>query len=90
MEPIVINLKKPIDHGQGSVTQLVFSREPILDDFFELPPSGWSNGEFAHVISRLTDQPLPVIKRLSVPDYQEAFKVVQSFLAAGQGTGSES
>ena len=90
MEPIVITLKKPIEHGQGTVDRLVFEREPVAGDFFDLPPVGWSSGDYAALISRLTGQPLPVIKRLSVADFRAALQAVQSFLTDGQATGSES
>ena len=89
-EPVTIELKKPIEHGQGQVERLVFNREPVAGDFFDLQPSGWTAGDYGLVISRLTDQPLPVIKRLSVPDFRAAMLRVEAFLSAGQETGSES
>lgn len=86
-EPIkTIPLKYPVEHGQETITELVFMRRPKAKDFKGLPLQlGFD--EIIKILGRLTAQPPSVIDELDTADLMEAVEVVTDFLPSGQTTG---
>ena len=86
--PVTVTLKKPIQHGSKEITELVFEREVQAADLFDINiTAGLTGRDFANVIARITGQPLPVISRLSGPDFSRCVELVNNFLFDGPETG---
>ena len=86
--PHTVVLKKPVRHGSQEVTELVFSREMVAEDIFDVDLARMTPRDFAQVIARLTNQPRPIIGQLSIPDFNKAMDTVNGFLLDGQETGA--
>jgi len=86
-EPIkTIPLEYPVEHGQETITELVFMRRPKAKDFKGLPMQlGFD--ELMTILGRLTGQPPSVIGEIDTTDLMNAVEVVTDFLPSGQTTG---
>ena len=85
--PHTLKLGSPIEHGSQTITELVFGRKLLAGDLFDLSPNKWTNGDYATIIGRLTDQPRPLLARLDPVDFAEAMLVVEDFLSSTRTTG---
>jgi hypothetical protein len=85
--PHTMALKYPIPFGKDEqITELVFERRLIAEDMMQLPVQGQVLGDTFKLISKMTRQPMSVIKKLDAEDIMEAGKVVNSFLPSGPET----
>ena len=86
-ETKVVKLKEPIEFGSQTITELAF-RRPKAKDFRQFP--GTPNmGDILDLAGRLCGQPKAVIDELDVVDMTEVARVVEGFIPAGRGTGTE-
>lgn len=85
--PYTMKLQYPIPFGKDeTITELEFKRRLIAEDMFNLPVQGQVLGDTFKLISKMTCQPMSVIKKLDAVDIMEAGKVVNSFLPSGPET----
>ena len=84
--PIVITLKRPVQHGADDVREIVFNRPMIAKDMYDLPLVSMKHGDIIQLVSRLSGLPRPVIDRLSPADYSRCAEVASAFLSEGQET----
>jgi hypothetical protein len=75
----VLTLKKPIIIGDKEITELEFF-EVEAGDLESVPLSNQKLGDYFPVLSKITRQPLPIIRKLSVADLTVAIERVQNFL----------
>jgi len=79
--PIIIQLAKPIETGDGEpLTKVCILREPKGSDWSEFPVQNQTILDFQKVGARLANLPLPIIKRLDSKATLELVEVVSSFL----------
>jgi len=82
--PYTLSLKYPVQMGQEEVTELTFQKRLTGEDIFQLPVNGQVLGDTFRLISKMTLQPISLIKRMDAVDILEAGKVVNSFLPTSQ------
>lgn len=88
-EPVVITLRKPIEFGKTTVTELTI--RPVKGkDLRRLKPSDPPLVQTLNMLSWLSGQPLQVVDELEGDDLGKALGVVNDFLFATQGTGEKS
>lgn len=82
-EPIVYKLKKPIVQGSNEIKELNF-REPVSEDFKDMPLSNPTQGDLMNVASKLCGEAPSVLKKLSVKDHMSVLDLVSAFMDGGQ------
>ena len=87
--PHVIKLGHPVEHGSDVVEELHVERRMIAGDLTGIPASGQTVDHLLTVASRLTGQPMRVMKNLDMEDCAEVIKVITEFLAPFREIGSE-
>lgn len=87
-EPIVIKLQYPLDRGEklGQLTELVFERQAIANDFKGLSTS-LTIDEQVTLASRLTEVPRAILGRLRAPDLFKTLETISSFLQPSPADG---
>lgn len=88
--PVVIELGKAVQHGSREIREIVFNREMVAADVFDLDLAGGqvTGRDFARVAARLSNLPDPVIGALHIADFLKVVKVVNNFLTDGLETGT--
>lgn len=77
-------LKKPIQHGSETITELEF-REPLGKDLDELPAgAGLRWGDMRKLSARLTGHPPTAFDTMSIPDVN-AVLLITNELLGGDG-----
>ncbi len=77
--------KSPVELGEGitPVTVMNFGREPTAEDMEDLPMGRLKHGDYQMLMSRITDCPLTVIKKIKARDYIPCVRIVDDFLLDG-------
>lgn len=87
-EPVVITLRKPIESGKATITELTI--RPVKGkDLRRLKPGDPPVVQTLNMLSWLSGQPMQVIDELEGDDIGKAMAVVNDFLFATQGTGEK-
>lgn len=85
--PYVLQLKHPVPlDSNRNLTELVFEREMEAGDLMGIPTEGILFDHMLKMVSRMSAQPMPLVKRLKVDDMMEAMNFVNSFLPGGLAT----
>lgn len=88
--PYTHKLRVPIQHGNESITELVFKRRPVADDLRDIRLTQLDLGEnIIKLTGRLTNFPPSAIKKLDFADTYDLGEVLTGFLPDGPKTGSE-
>jgi len=88
-EPKTITLRKPIESGKQTITEITI--RPVRGkDLRRLKPSDPALVQTINMLSWLSGQPLAVVDELEGDDLRDAIEVVNDFLFAIQGTGEKS
>ena len=82
--PIVIDLKKPVKHGEEEFTQLVIKREMVAGDLRGVSVSNLKFDDMFMVASRLSGVPVSVINQMCMPDAMRLQAVIDGFLEDSQ------
>lgn len=86
-ERIKLQLKKPIQLGEKTITELAI-REPKAGDYRRLAGKS-TMADGLQLLGIVAGQPTQVIDELSVPDMLAGLRVVEDFSGGGPETGSE-
>lgn len=78
--PIKIKLSKPIDTGDGEISELVISREPTGADWSTFNISNSTIADFQRLAARLCNVPLPIIKKIDTTATFELVNAINDFL----------
>lgn len=82
--PVVIDLKKPVMHGDTEVKQIVIKREMVAGDLRGVTVSALKFDDIFLVASRLTGVPVSVINQMGMPDTMELQGVIGDFFEDSQ------
>ena len=77
--PYILTLKKPIEYGNKTITELVFEREPMAADLKGMTMNDMSWDNLMQLGSRVLGLPPSLIGKLSPKDLQEMGAVIMSF-----------
>ena len=77
--PIVIELKKPVIHGDEEIKQLVIKREMVAGDLRGVTINALKFDDLFLVASRLTGVPVSVINQMGMADTMELQEVIGGF-----------
>jgi len=78
--PISLKLEKPFEFGSESLEYITITREPLAGDIGSLPVSGQLVGDMYGVLAKITNWPLPKIKKLRMKDYKNLSSILKYFL----------
>lgn len=78
--PIIIKLAKPINTGEGEITELVLKREPNGADWGPFNVQNPQISDFQRVASKISDVPLPFIRKMDTKATFELVEAVSGFL----------
>lgn len=88
-EPIVITLRKPIESGKTTITELTI--RPVKGkDLRRLKDSESGMIQTLNMLCWLSGQSMQVVDEIEGDDLRDAIKAVNDFLFAIQGTGEKS
>lgn len=88
-DPVVVMLRKPVEFGKTTITELMI--RPVRGkDLRRLKPTDPPLVQTLNMLSWLSGQPLQVVDELEGDDLGNALRVVNDFLLATQGTGENS
>lgn len=85
--PIIIELKKPVKHGEDEVTALKITRPMVAGDLRGIKVTALTFDDLLQVGSRLTGYPPSTLAQLSVPDFTRLNGVLMAFFDDGHETG---
>jgi hypothetical protein len=88
-EPYTIELSKPVKNGREEVTELVFNREPVVEDMRKAALAPSQVDQIVTVASRITTLPPSVIGQLAIRDFAKVRDYLKPFFDDGLETGSE-
>ena len=82
-------LKKPIQFGSQTITELTIREEVVAGDLRGIPlRDPMYADDVLKLIGRLSAQPDVVIQAMSIADFMEVGELVQGFTALGPETGT--
>jgi hypothetical protein len=87
MEPIKIALKHPVKVGDQTISEVVFSRRPKVDDL-KGTSSADELGRSIRLVSRLAGVPPSVVSEIDLEDFQAINGVIEGFLSSGPMSGN--
>jgi hypothetical protein len=86
--PIRISLKKPLTHGNETITDLVIGREMVAGDLRGIEIRRLIHDDVMEIGSRLTGVPTPVLRNMSLHDYGKLSEAITVFFGDGPETGN--
>lgn len=87
MEPIIIKLQYPFEHGGETIEEVRIPRRPTGRDMLEADKSQGSAGRTFRVASSVTGLPLGAFSKMDAADIVEIQEVLDDFLTSGRATG---
>ena len=89
-EPVKIQLKNPIQHGNESISELVFGREMCSGDLRGDIQIGMPSYDHVRLVaSRITGIPEPVLRTLCWSDFSQVVDLVLGFFNDTPLTGGK-
>ena len=88
-EPHTIELSKPVKSGKDEITELVFAREPVVDDMRKAALAPSTTDQIVVVASRITALPPSTIGQLAIRDFAKVRDYLKPFFDDALETGSE-
>jgi len=83
-----IVLDTPITHGKEEIVELVIARKPTIGDLRGLRlASDPTPDDMMEIASRITGQPLPVIRQVALDDFAKIMEVLGDFFPSILTTG---
>ncbi len=79
--PIKIKLAKPIATDEGEITELILKREPTGGDWGPFNVQNPTISDFQRVASKISDIPLPFIKKMDTKATFAMVQAISDFLA---------
>ena len=84
-----LTLTRPVEWDKKQITELTI-RKPVVADLLLMDQADGDVERQVALISALTDQPPPLIKRLTWEDFFALGEVVNAFLPSAPATGDRS
>ena len=71
MDPIVVQLSKPVVHGKQTYTEIVFAREAEVGDLIAADTQDGEFGKMAAAFASIAEIPFPAFKKIKAGDMQK-------------------
>ena len=78
--PVIIKLRQPIQDEEGNpLSELVIKKPPTGAAFLQFPMEKQTTLDFLQAASKMTNVPLPILKRMCVQDTMKVVGKVADF-----------
>ncbi|KQZ54625.1 hypothetical protein ASD54_04675 [Rhizobium sp. Root149] len=85
MMMVTVTLKKPVEHDGGKLTELHFNREAEVGDMILASRFSTNEEKTAVMLAALSDTPLPLFKKIKLPDFNRILDQTKHLLSDLEG-----